>query len=344
MQMYMEKSLWLGLQIFTTPVQPTVDNTFDYTQSDLDNGENFGKLLEPGLRKIFFETYDELPEQFSKVYNVANSTKAIERDWGMGAFGDWDKRESHLDTVSYKTLSPGLDRTYTHDAFTQGFIVTREMYDDEEYRQMEKLPQAMARAGRAKVEKDAMNPLIHGFVTNGHGVAGDTAIYDGQALFSNSHPLLDSTGVGDNLTTGALTDVNLKLGLQLMRATVDEAGGLVQFKATRLIIAPALEDTARRLLHSALIPGSANNDTNEYLRSAGLEIVIMDYLSTAAGGSDTAWYLQDGMRHELNFFWRVRPEFKWEEDFDTFVQKYRGYMRYSYGISDWRGLVGSTGL
>ena len=32
-----------------------------------------------------------------------------------------------------------------------------------------------------------------------------------------------------------------------------------------------------------------------------------------------------------------------EEDFDTFVAKYRGYMRYSYGFSDWRGMVGSTG-
>ena len=47
--------------------------------------------------------------------------------------------------------------------------------------------------------------------------------------------------------------------------------------------------------------------------------------------------------NELNFFWRVKPEFKNEEDFDTFVSKYRGYMRYSLGFSDWRGMVGSTG-
>lgn len=338
MSMYMEETLWLGLQVFATPVQPTAANTIDYTQADLENKTNFGKLLEPGFRKIFFETYDELPEQFSKIYNVATSNKAEEKDWGMGAFGDWDKRESHLDTVVYKTLSPGLERTYRHDAFTQGFIVTREMYDDEQYRQMEKLPRALARAGRAKVEKDAMLPLINGF--NGT----DYPIYDGEALFSNAHPLLDSDGVGSNLVSGALSDTTLKTALKLMREIPDEAGNLVQFKATRLIIPPALEDTARRLLHSAQIPGSANNDTNEYLRGAGLEIVVLDYLSAAAGGSDTAWFLQDGSRHELNFFWRIRPEFKWEEDFDTFVQKYRGYMRYSMGVSDWRGLIGSTGL
>lgn len=334
---------WLGLQVFAVPVQPTTANTFNYTDADRDNETNFGKLLEPGLRKIFFETYDELPEQYTKIYNVNTSNKAVEHDWGMGAFEPWTKRASQLDTVAYKTLSPGLDRTYTHEAFTQGFMVTREMYDDEQYRQMEKMPKAMARSGRAKVERDAMIPLFNGFSADVGGV-GASAIYDGQPLFSNAHPLLDSVGVGKNLMTGALTDANLKLALKMMRETVDEAGNLVQFKATKLIIPPALEDTAIRILNSDRTSGTELNDTNKFLNGYGIEIVVLDYLSASAGGSDTHWFLQDGSRHELNFFWRVRPEFKWEESFDDFVSKYRGYMRYSMGVSDWRGLIGSQGL
>ncbi len=326
-----------------TPVQPVVENTHFYTDTNRDNTENFGKLLEPGLRKIFFETYDEIPEQYAKIYNVDSSTKAVEHDWGMGAFGDWEQRTSQFDTVDYKTLSPGLDRTYIHEAFTQGFMVTREMYDDDQYRQIEKMPKAMARSGRAKVEKDAMLPLINGF-------SAQSPIYDGKPLFASDHPLLDankydkSIKVGSNLVTGPLTDENLKKALKLMRETPDEAGNLVQFRATRLIIPPALEDTAIRILKSTQISGTDINDTNKFLNEYGLEIVVMDWLGEAAGGSDTHWFLQDGNRHELNFFWRVRPEFKWEEDFDTFVAKYRGYMRYSMGVSDWRGLVGSQGL
>ena len=334
------ENLIFDLQMFTTPVQSTTDNTFNYTASDLTNEANFGKLLEPGLRKIFFETYDELPEQYSKIYNMNTSTKAAEHDWGMGAFGDWTKRASQLDTVAYKTLSPGLERTYVHNAFTQGFMITREMYDDDQYRQMNKMPKAMARSGRAKIEKDAMLPLLNGFDKTNH------PIYDGEALFSASHPLLDA-GVGavcSNLATGPLSDVNLKAALKLMHETKDEAGGLVQFKPTKLIIPPALEDTAVRILNSAKIIGTNFNDTNEYLNNYGIEIVVMDYLSAAAGGSDTAWFLQDGSRHELNFFWRCKPEFKWDESFDDFVSKYRGYMRYSCGVSDWRGIVGSTGI
>ena len=44
----------MNLQMFG--VAPTTNNTHVST--------NFGKLLEPGLRKIFFETYDEIPEQY----------------------------------------------------------------------------------------------------------------------------------------------------------------------------------------------------------------------------------------------------------------------------------------
>lgn len=328
-----------NLQMFATPVQPDATNTFDYTDADRDNGTNFGKLLEPGLRKIFFETYDELPEQFSKIFNMNTSDKAVEHDWGMGAFGDWTKRASQFDTVAYKTLSPGLERTYIHEAFTQGFMISREMYDDDQYRQIEKMPKAMARSGRAKVEKDAMIPLIKGFDKL------NQPIYDGEALFSAVHPLLDKVGgVCSNLATGALTDVNLKNALKIMRETVDEAGNLVQFRANKLIIPPILEDTAIRLIKSSEISGGQLNDTNKFLNGYGIEIVVMDYLGLSAGGSDTHWFLQDGSKHELNFFWRVRPEFKWEEDFDTFVAKYRGYMRYSMGVSDFRGLVGSTGI
>lgn len=329
------------LQMFATPVQSTTSNTFNYTDADRDNGTNFGKLLEPGLRKIFFETYDEIPEQFGMIYNVENSTKAREHDWGMGAFGDWEQRTSQFDTVAYKKLSPGLERVYIHDAFTQGFMITREMYDDDQYRQIEKMPKAMARSGRAKVERDAMIPLVQGFEYNGVP-APVLPIYDGKALF-DTHDLLDSAATFSNKLTGVLNDVNLKAALQRMRETPDEAGNLIQMKATKLIVPPALEDTAHRLLNSTQIAGGQLNDTNKFLQNAGLEIVVLDYLGAAAGGSDTHWFLQDGSRHELNFFWRVRPEFKWDESFDDFVAKYRGYMRYSFGVSDWRGLIGSDG-
>lgn len=309
----------------TIPVIPVDENTH--------LSKNFAKLLEPGLRKIFFETYKELPEQFSKIYNVNTSKKAKETDYGLGAFGDWVERGDELDTVAYAKISAGQERTYTHKAFTKGFIIGRELYDDEQYGQMKKMAKALARAGRAKVEKDAMQPLIKGFDA--------FTIYDGKPLFSAEHDLVDSEATGKNLIEGLLTEANLKLAMQCMRETVDEAGNLIQLTPDTLIVPPALEHVAKAIINSTQVSGSNNNDVNT-LKGA-MKIQVMDYLGKAAGGSDTAWFIQDSTRHELNFFWRVKPEFKATEEFDNFTAKYRGYMRYSYGVSDWRGLVGSKG-
>lgn len=319
----------------TIPVQTTSANTHI--------SSNFQKLLEPGLRKIFFESYKELPEQYSTIYNMNTSKKAKETDYGMGAFSDWVERTDELDTVAYAKLSAGQERTYTHKAFTKGFIIGRELYDDEQYGQMKKMSKALARAGRAKVEKDAMLPLIQGFGGAGATTGVTYTIYDGKPLFSNEHPLVDhATKKGKNLATGALTEANLKLALKIMRETVDEAGALVQFTPDTLVVPPALEHVAKVIINSSQIPGNGNNDVNTV--KGALKIKVMDYLGASAGGSDTAWYIMDSSRHELNFFWRVKPEFKGDENFDNFTAKYRGYMRYSFGVSDWRGIIGSTGI
>ena len=106
-----------------TPVDPNASTNTHVSA-------NFGKLLYPGLRKVFFETYDELPEQYSKVYNVETSNSATETDYGMGAFGDWEERADELDTVAYAKIKEAGEVTYKHKASTKGFMISRELYDD----------------------------------------------------------------------------------------------------------------------------------------------------------------------------------------------------------------------
>lgn len=316
------------IYIANIPVIPVAGNTHQST--------NFAKLLEPGLRKIFFSYLEEMPEEYTKIYNMKTSDRAVEREFGLGGFKDWTARADNLDTVAYQKLSAGLDRTYTHKAFTGGFIIERELYDDEQYGQIEKFASELARAGRAKVEKDAITPLVDAFNPA-------KLIYDGVALCSAVHPLVEG-GTNSNLATGVLNQANLQAAMLVMRGTKGEAGDLVVMKPSKLIIPPALEYTARTLLNTTQVVGSNNNDIN--VIKGMLDIVVMDYLgqaSTGVAATDKYWFLQAN-NHELNFYWRVKPEFKAMEEFDNFTAKYRGYMRYSYGVSDWRGIVGSTGV
>ena len=171
------QKLKMNLQMFG--VTPTDSNTHVST--------NFGKLLEPGLRKIFFETYDEIPEQYPKIFNVLTSNSATETDHGMGAFGDWEVRTDEVSNVSYAKIQDGKDVVYRHKAFTKGFMIGRELYDDEKYGQMKKMAKALARAGRAKVEKDAISLLIKGFKKTSPEFVG----IDGLSLFHNAHTLVD---------------------------------------------------------------------------------------------------------------------------------------------------------
>ena len=303
---------------------------------------NFGKLLEPGLRKLFYETFDEVPEQYSKIFKVHNSKKAREVDYGLGAMPLWSEfgtainpnltgdavGDAEMPSVNYVTIPAGLERVYVHKEFAQGFQVERKMVDDEQYGVINKMPKDLARAGRYKVEMDAASVLNKGFEGTG---------YDQKPLFAKDHPLLKGGGATcSNLIEGELNVENLKKAIIAMRNFKDEAGKKVVYKADTLIVPPALEFKAIELLNSINQADSELNNVNSL--KGKLKIVVLDFLE-----SDTAWFVMDSSRHELNFFWRVRPEFKQAEDFDTLVAKYRGYMRYSYGYSDYRGIVGSKG-
>jgi len=289
---------------------------------------NFSVLLEPKLRKVFFEGYDELEEQFPKAFNVQNSSKAEETDFHVAGVGMWPEKES-MGSIVYEDINPGLEVNYIHKEYAKGTQVERKFYDDEMYSVIEKIPRSHGRGGRATVETIAATVLINAFTTNG---------YDGVPLLSNSHPLYGNDGgTCDNLATGALDSTNLTAALILARQQVDDAGLKIQCKPKKLIIPEDLEYAAAVLLQSTQLPGGPDNDTN-VLRGK-LQPVILDYLT-----STTAWFLQDDRFDNLTFFWRVKPEYKREENFDTMIAKYRGYMRYVAGYSDWRGMIGSTGL
>lgn len=315
--------------MYLAPTEPTGLNT--HQEND------FLELLEPKLRKVFYGSYKEVPEQFSTIFNVKTSKKAKETDYGVGAFRPWEKfgnsfttigDSNKMPTVSYQKIHPGLERTYVHEEFTSGFMVERKFIADEQYEVLEKLTKDLARAGRLKVELDAVSLFNEALKDK-----ATATIYDEKKLFAHDHPLVDNTSkTGDNLIEGELTKDTLKNALLLGRKQLNEAGALCVMNFDTLVVPPDLEYLARTLLQSTGDTGTANNDIN--VLKGRLKIKVWDYLER-----ENACFLMDSNAHEANFFWRERPQFFRETDFDSLVKKYVGYMRYSYGVSDWRGLI-----
>ena len=290
---------------------------------------SFGDLLEPGLRKIFDDKFSEIPEVFSKIFHVLSSDSDSERDSAVTGFGLLTYT-AEGGAVSYEDPIQMYDVSYVHLKYTKGFKVSEELYEDDRYNIINKKPQALARAARRTTEYLASTVFNNAFSS---GTGGDA-----KYLCSVSHPRADG-GTAQSNASGSgitLTEVNLNTGLLAMRGQLDDKGMKIMAKADTLIVPPALEKDAQIITKSQLRSGTTDNDYNYY---AGiLKVVAWDWLS-----SSTAWFLIDSSLHELNWFWRVKPDFKQDNAFDTGYALYKTRMRCSKGWSDWRGVWGSKG-
>src|SRR5690606_13734971 len=125
--------------------------------------------------------------------------------------------------------------------------------------------------------------------------------------------------------------------LTTMRATLDDKGQLQLVQPDTLLVPPALEKEAMILLDSTGRTGTANNDVNPY--KGRLKLIVWDYLGSAAGGSDTAWFVLDSKIHKLYWFNRSDRGLEGPDwDFDTKVARWSTVCRWSVGFSDWRGV------
>jgi phage major head subunit gpT-like protein len=184
--------------------------------------------------------------------------------------------------------------------------------------------------------------FINGFTDSGTNRMGaSTNDAEGVGLLSTAHPFspADTNNTQANEATLALTIDNLDTTRQAMRNFTDDAGQLMGVNPNMLLVPPELERTATQIVSERALyePGSAQFDVNMF--SGRFQPVVWDRLTDA-----NAWFLIDSamMKSHLIWQWRIRPEFSEAEDFDGLTAKFRGYMRYGIGWTDWRFIYGQN--
>ncbi len=291
--------------------------------------ENFSQLvdIDPVLTEIFFQHYQQIQPKRGLLFGLRTSSKAKETDYRIDSFGDPTPFNG---MVEYETPEPDYEVEYTFTEFTKGFMITRKMLDDMQYENIFSQASNMGTAFARKVEKDAASVFNNSESASYLG-------YDAKALCASDHPRSqsDSTAV-DNLLTLALTSANLETAILAMQGFKDDQGEEISIMPNILLVPRALRKTALELTQSELTPESANNAINVH---QGLQTVVWDYLTDS-----NAWYLIDGTmaKRYLKWYDRVPVEFAAEDSFDTLVRKYRGYMRYGFGWSDFRWVLKSN--
>lgn len=288
---------------------------------------NFGDLLEPGLRQIFFDQFQQMPTVYDKIFKVNSSSRQQETDSSVSGFGQLVETTEGA-PVTYEDPIQGYDNSYVHKTYKKGFKVTKEMYEDDQYGIIAKMPKALALTTNRTIETIAGNIFDNAFTS---GTGGD-----GKYLCATDHPRTDGGTAQDNSHTYGLNETYLESALLALRGTLDDKGQVIMVRPDTLLVAPELEKEANVLMKSTGRTSTNYNEINPY--AGRLNVQVWDYLDQTQ-----AWFVLDSGLNQLNFFWRVKPEFSQDEAFDTDTALYKTRCRFSIGFSDWRGVWGSTG-
>jgi hypothetical protein len=290
----------------------------------------FAALLAPGLRKVIFDDLAAHGEEYTQIFNVYPSDSAFEEEQLVAGLGAVPVKQEGEPTKYDEPIQGGSLR-YTHQAYGLGFQVTREMWDDDKYGIMRRVSSDFAGGIRQTLEATFANVINNSFTS--------TRSIDGEFLCSTAHPLLGgSTYSNRSATDMAFSISGLQEMLLLFEKMVNERGLLKRLIPNRVLIPVELQFKAAEILYSSYKPYTGNNEVN--VMQGRLEPVVNHYLT-----SSTAWWmLSQNSEHTLQGFWRKKPEFNSQDDFDTKGSKHDTYFRFSAGVTYWHGVAGSDGV
>ena len=292
------------------------------------------KELLPGLNALFGMEYARYGEEHKEIYETETSERSFEEETKLSGFSAAPVKNEGS-AIAYDNAQEAWTTRYNHETIALGFSITEEAIEDNLYDSLSaRYTKGLARAMAYTKQIKAAAVLNNGF----------SALYtggDGQPLFSTAHPLV-AGGVNSN-TPATQTDLNetsLEAAVIQIAAWTDERGLLIAAKPKKLIVPPALQFVATRLLETSLRVGTTDNDINALKNNGSIPegYTINHYLTDTNG-----WYLCTDVPNGMKHFIRSPLENKMDGDFDTGNVRYKARERYSFGWSDPLGIFGSPG-
>lgn len=293
--------------------------------------ENWAELLEPGLKAVFFNQTDALVAAAvrPRLFNVQTSTKAQEHFLGGGGMGDW---EEYKGLIEYDDLDALYKTTLTHKQFSRGFKVERALVDDDQYGTINQRPRQLALAAERTREKHAASVFNNAFSSSYTG--GDSIALCGSHPYSPENASTQSNAGSTALSYDAINATRI-----LMRAFKDDRGQLMPVQPDTLLVGPSLEETAFAIMETMNKVDTGNYHAN-FVASRVQQVIVWDYLTNSNN-----WFLIDSAMAKIHLLWldRVPLEFTMDPTSDFHLEaRFRGYMRYAYGWSDWRWVYGHS--
>jgi len=137
-----------------------------------------------------------------------------------------------------------------------------------------------------------------------------------------------------------LNETSLEAAVIQIAAWTDERGLLIAAKPKKLVLPPALQFVATRLLETQLRVGTTDNDINAIVNNGSIpEGYKINHFFT----DTNAWMLTTDVPNGLKMFVRAPLTTGMDGDFESGNSRYKARERYSFGFSDSLGAYSSPG-
>ena len=292
------------------------------------------KELEPGLNALFGLEYKRYENQHAEIYTTESSDRAFEEEVMLSGFAQAQVKPEGSG-VSFDNAQETYTARYSHETVALAFSITEEAIEDNLYdRLASRYTKALARSMANTKQVKAVSPLING-LPSGSFTSGD-----GVTLFNTAHPTI-AGNVKNTLSTAAdLNETSLEQSLIDIAALTDERGLKIAARGVKMIIPSELQFTAERLMKSAGRVGTADNDVNAI---ASMGMIPQGYVVNNFLTDTDAFYIITDVPNGMKYFERSPIKTAMEGDFDTGNVRYKARERYSFGVSDFRGIFASPG-
>ena len=293
------------------------------------------KELEPGLNALFGLEYKQYENQHAEIYNTESSDRAFEEEVMLSGFAQAQVKPEGSGVV-FDNAQETYTARYTHETVALAFAITEEAIEDNLYdRLASRYTKALARSMAQTKQVKAVNPLTQGLPTTDNYDSGD-----GVSLFNTAHPTVSGTVANTLATQSDLNETSLEQSLIDIAGMTDERGLKIAARGIKMIIPSELQFTAERLMKSDQRVGTADNDINA-IKSMGM--VPQGYVVNNFLTDPDAFFITTDVPNGMKYFQRSAIKTAMEGDFDTGNVRYKARERYSFGVSDPRGIFGSPG-
>ena len=292
------------------------------------------KELLPGLNALFGLEYTTYQQEHKEIYETEKSERSFEEETKLSGFSAAPVKNEGS-AIAYDNAQEAFTARYNHETIALGFSITEEAVEDNLYDSLS------ARYTKALARAMAYTKQVKGAATLNNAFSSAYVGGDGVSLISTAHPLV-SGGTNSNrpATAADLNETSLENAVIQIAAWTDERGLLIAAQPTKLVIPPALQFTATRLLETNLRVGTADNDINALKNNGSIPqgYCINHFLTDT-----NAWFLMTDVPNGLKHFERAALANSMDGDFDTGNVRYKSRERYSFGWSDPLGIFGSPG-